>query len=157
MWNISISVEDINHATIPTACRPKIGFGYSLFCSQFMTTALLETLVGFPTVSRDSHLNMIAFIEAWCDNQGFEHRRVDSDDGTKANLLARISCSPPSPCTCWGVAARRCHSIGAVQPPAAPAQGMTAPRAPDPLTGHGGRDACLDRATGTPGPVDAFP
>ncbi|MBB3143105.1 acetylornithine deacetylase [Halomonas organivorans] len=56
-----------------------------------MTAAqFLEKLVGFPTVSRDSNLDLIAFIEAWLDEYGVEHWRVDSDDGTKANLLARI-------------------------------------------------------------------
>ncbi|RTR02888.1 acetylornithine deacetylase [Halomonas nitroreducens] len=51
---------------------------------------LLETLVGFATVSRDSNLDLIAFVEEYLDGHGVEHWRVDNDDGTKANLLARI-------------------------------------------------------------------
>ncbi|MDN3556530.1 acetylornithine deacetylase [Halomonas maura] len=51
---------------------------------------LLETLVGFATVSRDSNLDLIAFVEDYLDGHGVEHWRVDNDDGTKANLLARI-------------------------------------------------------------------
>ncbi|XKE44452.1 acetylornithine deacetylase [Halomonas organivorans] len=51
---------------------------------------LLERLVGFPTVSRDSNLDLIAFVEAYLDDHGVEHWRVDNDEGTKANLLARI-------------------------------------------------------------------
>ncbi|UYG06623.1 acetylornithine deacetylase [Halomonas sp. M4R1S46] len=51
---------------------------------------LLETLVGFATVSRDSNLDLIAFVEDYLDRHGVEHWRVDNDDGTKANLLARI-------------------------------------------------------------------
>lgn len=51
---------------------------------------MLERLVGFATVSRDSNLELIAFIEEYLDEYGVEHWRVENDDGTKANLLARI-------------------------------------------------------------------
>ncbi|GEN24778.1 acetylornithine deacetylase [Halomonas cupida] len=51
---------------------------------------LLDTLVGFATVSRDSNLELIAFVEDYLDQLGVEHWRIESDDGTKANLLARI-------------------------------------------------------------------
>ncbi|APX92265.1 acetylornithine deacetylase [Halomonas sp. 1513] len=51
---------------------------------------LLETLVGFPTVSRDSNLALIEWVEAYLDEYGVQHWRIDSDDGSKANLLARI-------------------------------------------------------------------
>ncbi|MEQ6916831.1 acetylornithine deacetylase [Halomonas aquatica] len=53
-------------------------------------TELLERLVGFPTVSRDSNLDLIAFVEGYLDEHGVEHWRIESDDGRKANLLARI-------------------------------------------------------------------
>ncbi|GKW48818.1 acetylornithine deacetylase [Halomonas sp. NCCP-2165] len=51
---------------------------------------LLETLVGFPTVSRDSNLELIRWVEAYLDDHGVPHQRIESDDGRKANLLARI-------------------------------------------------------------------
>ncbi|PMR72547.1 acetylornithine deacetylase [Billgrantia endophytica] len=56
-----------------------------------MTAAeMLERLVGFATVSRDSNLDLIAFVEGYLDEYEVEHWRVESDDGSKANLLARI-------------------------------------------------------------------
>lgn len=56
-----------------------------------MTAAeMLERLVGFATVSRDSNLDLIAFVERYLDQHGVEHWRVENDDGSKANLLARI-------------------------------------------------------------------
>ncbi|MFC3282216.1 acetylornithine deacetylase [Litchfieldella rifensis] len=51
---------------------------------------LLETLVGFATVSRDSNLELIRFLEGYLDEHGVPHQRIENDDGTKANLLARI-------------------------------------------------------------------
>lgn len=51
---------------------------------------MLERLVGFATVSRDSNLDLIAFVEGYLDEYGVKHWRVESDDGKKANLLARI-------------------------------------------------------------------
>lgn len=51
---------------------------------------MLERLVGFATVSRDSNLALIDFIEQWLERHGVESWRVASDDGRKANLLARI-------------------------------------------------------------------
>lgn len=56
-----------------------------------MTAAeMLDRLVGFPTVSRDSNLALIEWVEAWLDKYDVVHWRVESDDGRKANLLARI-------------------------------------------------------------------
>ncbi|MDR5901642.1 acetylornithine deacetylase [Halomonas icarae] len=56
-----------------------------------MTAAeMLDRLVGFPTVSRDSNLELIAFVESLLDEHDVPHWRVESDDGRKANLLARI-------------------------------------------------------------------
>nr|WP_298378231.1 acetylornithine deacetylase [uncultured Halomonas sp.] len=51
---------------------------------------LLETLVSHATVSRDSNLKLIEFIEAYLDDYGVPYTRIENDDGSKANLLARI-------------------------------------------------------------------
>ncbi|WP_043529975.1 acetylornithine deacetylase [Litchfieldella xinjiangensis] len=51
---------------------------------------LLSRLVGFATVSRDSNLALIEFIEGYLDEFDIPHQRIESDDGRKANLLARI-------------------------------------------------------------------
>ncbi|MDI5891714.1 acetylornithine deacetylase [Halomonas rhizosphaerae] len=56
-----------------------------------MTAAeILDRLVGFATVSRDSNLALIEWVEGLLDTHGVAHWRVESDDGRKANLLARI-------------------------------------------------------------------
>ncbi|MDN3519940.1 acetylornithine deacetylase [Halomonas ramblicola] len=56
-----------------------------------MTAAeMLDRLVGFATVSRDSNLALIEWVEAWLDDHGVTHWRIESDDGRKANLLARL-------------------------------------------------------------------
>ncbi|RDB44213.1 acetylornithine deacetylase [Halomonas sp. DQ26W] len=56
-----------------------------------MTAAeLLERLVGFATVSRESNLDLIRFVEAYLDEHDVEHWRIVNDDGSKANLLARV-------------------------------------------------------------------
>ena len=51
---------------------------------------LLETLVGHPSVSRDSNLELIRFIEGYLDEFDLPYQRIENHDGTKANLLARI-------------------------------------------------------------------
>lgn len=61
-----------------------------------MTAAeILDRLVGFATVSRDSNLALIEWVEGWLDDHGVAHWRVESDDGRKANLLARIGPDVP--------------------------------------------------------------
>lgn len=56
-----------------------------------MTAAeLLERLVGFATVSRDSNLELIRFVEEYLTQHDVEHWRIANDDGSKANLLARL-------------------------------------------------------------------
>ena len=52
--------------------------------------AILETLVGFDTTSRNSNLELIAWVESYLDGHGVPHRRVPNADGGKANLLATI-------------------------------------------------------------------
>ncbi|TDX27007.1 acetylornithine deacetylase [Modicisalibacter xianhensis] len=51
---------------------------------------LLETLIGHASVSRDSNLELIRFIEGYLDEFGVPYERIENDDGSKANLLARI-------------------------------------------------------------------
>ena len=57
------------------------------------TLDLLDRLVGFDTTSRTSNLELLAFVEALLERHGVASQRVDSPDGTRANLLARIG--PP--------------------------------------------------------------
>ncbi|MGE8509868.1 MAG: acetylornithine deacetylase [Paraburkholderia terricola] len=52
--------------------------------------ALLESLIGFPTVSRDSNLDMIAFIRRYLDELGVESELFYNAERTKANLFATI-------------------------------------------------------------------
>ena len=50
----------------------------------------LEKLVGFPTVSRDSNLDLIGFARAELEEAGAECTLIASDDGRKANLFASL-------------------------------------------------------------------
>lgn len=52
--------------------------------------AILERLIAFPTVSRDSNLALIDYIEAVLQEVGAKTTRVASEDGRKANLHAII-------------------------------------------------------------------
>ncbi len=52
--------------------------------------AMLDRLVGFPTVSKDSNLSLIAFVEDHLKHLGVEATRVTSQDGRKAGLFAMI-------------------------------------------------------------------
>ena len=51
---------------------------------------MLNALVGMPTVSRDSNLELIAFVSSYLGSHGIESRLVESDCGSKANLYATI-------------------------------------------------------------------
>lgn len=51
---------------------------------------ILARLVAFPSVSRDSNLEIIGWIEAYLAQYGLTSRRVPSPDGQKANLYAVI-------------------------------------------------------------------
>jgi len=52
--------------------------------------AMLEKLVSFDTVSRNSNLAFIEFVQDLLKKHGVESRLVHNDDKTKANLLATI-------------------------------------------------------------------
>ena len=52
--------------------------------------AILKELVAFSTVSADSNLALIDYVEALLDEHGYRTERRYNEDGSKANLLARI-------------------------------------------------------------------
>lgn len=51
---------------------------------------ILEKLVSFPTVSRDSNLDLVDWVEGYLTHHGVLSTRVQNDAGTKANLYAHI-------------------------------------------------------------------
>ena len=51
---------------------------------------MIDALVGFPTVSRDSNLDLIHFVRDHLAECGVDSRIVPSEDGSKANLYATI-------------------------------------------------------------------
>ena len=57
--------------------------------------ALLERLVAFPTVSRDSNLDLIHFVRDYLAGHGVESRLVPDETGEKANLYAQIGPDQP--------------------------------------------------------------
>ncbi len=57
------------------------------------TLEILDRLIGFPTVSADSNLAIIDFIQDYLTTRGFEVHLVPDDTGQKAGLFARIG--PP--------------------------------------------------------------
>lgn len=58
------------------------------------TLALLQTLVAFPTVSSESNLALIAWVEDYLDQHRVPHWRVNEGHG-KSSLLARIGPDVP--------------------------------------------------------------
>lgn len=56
---------------------------------------MLEKLVAFPTVSRDSNLALIGFVEDYLAGHGIESVRVPSPCGQKANLYAQVGPAAP--------------------------------------------------------------
>ncbi len=56
---------------------------------------LLDRLVAFPTVSHDSNLELVDFVEAYLGAHGVAARRVWSEDRTKAALYANIGPEVP--------------------------------------------------------------
>ena len=57
-----------------------------------MKTSLdhLEKLIAFPSVSRDSNLDLIAYVRDFLGGFGIESMLVHNEDGRKANLWASI-------------------------------------------------------------------
>jgi len=56
---------------------------------------ILDRLVSFPTVSRDSNLDLIDWVEAYLASHGIEATRVPSPDGTKSALFALGGAAEP--------------------------------------------------------------
>ena len=56
---------------------------------------MLERLVAFPTVSRESNLELVAFVQDYLAGHGVESRLVHDETGTKANLYAQIGPDVP--------------------------------------------------------------
>lgn len=67
-----------------------------LLCNRLMATSSMNTLelfdrlIGFPTVSRDSNLDLIDFVSAFLQERSASVRLFKSSDGKKANLYATI-------------------------------------------------------------------
>ncbi|MDG2405275.1 MAG: M20/M25/M40 family metallo-hydrolase, partial [Paracoccaceae bacterium] len=56
-----------------------------------MTSAqILETLIGFDTVSRNSNMALMSYIEELLGAAGITATLIPNEDGSKANLLATI-------------------------------------------------------------------
>ena len=51
---------------------------------------MIEKLVGFPTVSRDSNLDLIEFVRDYLAGYGVESHVVPNAEGTKGNLYATV-------------------------------------------------------------------
>ena len=51
---------------------------------------LMERLIAFPTVSRDSNLDLIDFVEGYLSDHGISSTRVPDETGTKAALYAHV-------------------------------------------------------------------
>lgn len=51
---------------------------------------ILDRLVSFPTVSRDSNLELVSWVENYLSSQGISSTRVPSPCGTKAHLYAQV-------------------------------------------------------------------
>ena len=57
--------------------------------------AMIRRLVGHPTVSRDSNMNLINDVQNYLGEHGVESRLVPNEDGSKANLYATVGPSVP--------------------------------------------------------------
>jgi len=51
---------------------------------------IMEKLISFPTVSRNSNLDLIDWVEEYLDSHGVSSTRVPNEDGTKAAIYANV-------------------------------------------------------------------
>jgi len=63
--------------------------------SRLTPREILDRLVAFPTVSRDSNLDLVDWVEGYLADHGVTARRVWHDSGTKAALYANIGPEEP--------------------------------------------------------------
>ena len=68
---------------------PSVAGGLSV-AKEHTPAEMLRALVGFPTVSRDSNLALVEYVQSYLAEHGVESRLVRSDCGAKANLYASI-------------------------------------------------------------------
>src|SRR4051812_5160836 len=73
---------------IDPQCRMRRGT--RKFMNVQKSKEILEALVGFDTVSRNSNLDCIAWIEGYLDKHGVKHQRVYDETGQKSNVWATI-------------------------------------------------------------------
>ena len=57
---------------------------------RYSAIEMIEKLVGFPTVSRDSNLGLVEFVREYLAEYGVESHVVPNPEGTKANLYATV-------------------------------------------------------------------
>ena len=62
----------------------------SVMASLFSPRDMLARLVGFPTVSSRSNLDLVDFVGNYLDDYGAVYRRIPDATGEKASLVARI-------------------------------------------------------------------
>ncbi|MGH6880334.1 acetylornithine deacetylase [Hypericibacter sp.] len=62
---------------------------------RYSPMEMIETLVGFPTVSADSNLNLIGFVRDYLADLGVESRLTYDESKRKANLFATVGPDHP--------------------------------------------------------------
>ena len=55
-----------------------------------LSIKILADLIAFDSTSRNSNLDLIAYIQSYLDGLGIEHRLTTNEEQTKANLWATI-------------------------------------------------------------------
>jgi acetylornithine deacetylase len=53
-------------------------------------SSCFSKLISYPTISRDSNLDLIRFVVELLEGRGIKHEIISSPDGRKANLFASV-------------------------------------------------------------------
>ena len=78
---------------------------------HYTAREMLDRLVAFPTVSRDSNLDLIDFVRDYLAGHGVESHIVPSPKGEpKANLYAQVGPNVPGGASSSPIRARSCPS-----------------------------------------------